>query len=152
MNKRWIIIIIMVFAAFPVFSQEGGNSDTTIYITTALVDESGICARIPNVFTPDRDGIDDEWCIKTTGANECTLYLKNSWGSHIIWGEVYETEDNMTTCLWDNGIGNGGTTYPESTYYYTIKLKNTDTGAERIFKGSVDIRLVTWNKAENTGK
>ncbi len=83
--------------------------------------------------------MNDVWCIKTSGADKCILWLWNGWGSHIFWDKEYDIEENGTTPLWYNGVGNGGTQYPQGTYFFIIDLKNTETGVIRRFQGSVDI-------------
>lgn len=126
----------LFFCVSYVFSQPAADVDSTM--STVMFNKGSICANIPNVFTPNRDGFDDEWCLKSSGADKCTLWL---WvgSTRIIWGTEYVTGENGTTCLWSNGIGDGGTTYPNGTYYYTITLENITTGGERTFQGSVTI-------------
>jgi len=138
MKKILIIVIVILGMAYKVEAQpfNATKGDTVLQTNYATND---ICANIPNYFTPNRDGIDDEWCIKSSGADKCILWLWNRWGSHIIWDKEYAIEDNRTVCLWDNGIGNGGTTYPNGTYYYILLFKNTTNGTERRFEGIVEL-------------
>ena len=135
-NKLFLITglltLLMSIQTNTLYAQVIGND------SLKSVNTQSICAFIPNNFTPDRDGFDDVWCIKTSGADKCILWLWNRWGTHIFWDKEYDIEENGTTPLWYNGIGNGGTQYPQATYDYLI-VKNTTTGEIRHFQGSVQI-------------
>ena len=134
------LIIAVLLSSLSVKSQNPG-ADTLLnnnHIPNITMDESYICAWIPSIFTPNRDGHLDEWCIKTTGSTNGHLLLKRSWGS-IIKDEDFSVEGNITKCLWDNGIGSGGTQYPSDIYLYTITLTNENTGQQKIYTGIVCI-------------
>lgn len=139
MNKLLMACLFTVGMISVLFSQTGEDPITDYAGQTTTASTEEICANIPNYFTPDRDGVDDEWCLKSSGADKCILRLWTPGGSHIYWDKAYTVEDNRTVCLWDNGIGNGGTTYPDGTYYYHIRLLDTTTGTERIFEGIVEL-------------
>jgi gliding motility-associated-like protein len=72
---------------------------------------------IPNVFTPNGDGVND--CYWVSGINtKCDeFYIKvyNRWGT-----VVYETT-NSSAC-WD-GTNQGGADIPQGVYYYIIDIK-----------------------------
>jgi gliding motility-associated-like protein len=82
---------------------------------------------IPNVFTPNGDGINDTWQIRNLGQySDCEMTIYNRYGQLVHHCLGYGTE-------W-NGSSNGKP-LPASTYYYIIDLK---TGAKPV-AGFVDI-------------
>ncbi|MFN3916511.1 MAG: gliding motility-associated C-terminal domain-containing protein [Flavobacteriales bacterium] len=85
---------------------------------------------IPNVFTPNGDGINDVFKINAEGIESLRVYIYNSRGAL-----VYEY-DNM------NGSWNGqinGKPSSSVTYYYLVKVavagdKHDYTGALMLFR------------------
>ncbi|MGN6637615.1 MAG: gliding motility-associated C-terminal domain-containing protein, partial [Mucilaginibacter sp.] len=71
---------------------------------------------IPNTFTPNGDGINDTWNIKSlsTYAN-CTVQIFDRWGQRIYSSIGYGVP-------WDGTYRGAGV--PGGTYYYIIDLKN----------------------------
>ena len=88
---------------------------------------------IPNVFTPDGDGLNDIFNVKGIGISDKDFLLRifNRWG-HLI----YETED--ITKGWD-GFFNGKICEDgQYIYYIQLKLEKSDRKNDiRIFKGNV---------------
>lgn len=73
-----------------------------------------------NVFTPNGDGIDDFFEIKTSGIKEIDANIYNLWGNRV----------NRITDLsgrWD-GTTEGGASAPDGTYFWSLKA----TGADHI--------------------
>lgn len=75
---------------------------------------------VSNVFTPNKDGINDLFFIRPEGVNQFVLSIFNRWGTLIY-------EGNENSAGWD-GKTMGGDDCPEGTYYYVfnsekIKLK-----------------------------
>ncbi len=71
----------------------------------------------PNSFTPNGDGLNDDFFIKVAGIKEYNIKLFNRWG------EMYFSSDNS-----ENGW-NGefkGTNAPEGIYTWKVKLKTID--------------------------
>ena len=84
---------------------------------------------IPNVFTPNGDGINDTWQIKhLADYSDCRIDIYNRYGQVIYKGIGYGN-------AW-NGTSNGKL-LAAGTYYYIIDLK---TGTKPL-SGSVDIVL-----------
>ncbi len=72
--------------------------------------------KIPNTFSPNNDGINDNWDIKNLGTYPgSSISVFNRWGQ-----QVYQSIDYPKP--W-NGTDNGSP-LPEGTYYYVIDLKN----------------------------
>jgi gliding motility-associated-like protein len=80
-------------------------SDTVIY------DVTNNCELIiPNVFTPNGDGINDEFKVVGNGLSSYSITIFNRWGT-----KVFESTD--VTEGWDGGGSNDG------TYFYILKAK-----------------------------
>jgi len=139
MNNLLIILSFVFLISDTLFAQpvDSNNIIITADTTVKTVTNESICGFIPNVFSPNRDGENDEWCIKTKGADICVLYLWTRSDFYIFYEKEYVIETTGAACLWDNGIGSSGTTYGNAVYYYYIVLKNTSTGEEKTFTGSV---------------
>ena len=72
--------------------------------------------EIPNVFTPNGDGINDTWQIKYLASYvDCTVEIYNRYGQLLFQSTGYNNP-------W-NGTANGKPV-PAATYYYIINLKN----------------------------
>ena len=71
------------------------------------------CIKIMNAFTPNRDGMNDQWIV--TNGSGCTDRIKavvyNRYGQ-----EVYKNENYNNT--WDGTYS--GKPVPDGTYYYVI--------------------------------
>ena len=92
-----------------------------------LVDVDVDCLRIPNVFTPNGDGINDEWIIANLGMfPEAQIYVFNRWGQLMF----KTTGDGEP---WDGSYR--GHYVPAGTYIYVIDLFNDDEP----YKGTVTI-------------
>lgn len=75
---------------------------------------------IPNVFTPNNDGINDVFFINFNGYSVSNFDLKiyNCWGV-----QLFASQNNNIS--WD-GTTTAGVKVPEGTYYYVIRINNTD--------------------------
>ncbi|MCW3073603.1 MAG: hypothetical protein JWP69_672 [Flaviaesturariibacter sp.] len=83
--------------------------------------------RIPNVFTPNGDGINDIWSIPALSAyHNYSVLIFNRYGQQIFQSTRYDKP-------WDGQMN--GKPLPVGTYYYVIHLK--DTGAR--ISGWVDV-------------
>ncbi len=70
---------------------------------------------IPNVFTPNNDGMNDRYEIFATGIKEYHLALYNRWGQIVF------TSDEVTK-QWNGEIGAAAA--PEGEYYYTLVVRD----------------------------
>jgi gliding motility-associated-like protein/uncharacterized repeat protein (TIGR01451 family) len=81
---------------------------------------------VPNVFTPNGDGVNDNFEIKYLDLyKENEISIINRWGN-----SVYEKKDYKNA--WD-GYG-----LDEGTYFYVLKVKNA-SGSWKVFKGYVTL-------------
>lgn len=100
------------------------------YVAYAVLNISESEILVPNVFTPNGDGINDEFKVayKSIASYRCRVY--NQWGK-----KVYDSTD--ITRGWDGTIG--GTRASIGVYFYIIDAKGTDG---RVIKKRGDINLV----------
>lgn len=78
--------------------------------TDIIVNELAV---IPNVFSPDGDGINDVFFINNTCLNDYSLEIFNRWGMKIF-------ETFLPAGGWD-GYTASGIPSPDGTYYYILK-------------------------------
>jgi gliding motility-associated-like protein len=93
----------------------GPCSDTA---TTTIIVESGLSLEIPNVFTPNNDGTNDFFTIKSSGVKEITLQVFNRWGEKLY-------DFSGAKAAWDGLTGQGGVV-PDGTYFYFVKATGFD--------------------------
>lgn len=92
-------------------------------------DECPPLVYIPNVFTANGDGVNDEFCLKTENIKEVSIVIFNRWGM-----KVFETTE-MDAC-WDGAFN--GNAMGEGVYYYQINvLDNSNESTSH--RGSVSL-------------
>jgi gliding motility-associated-like protein len=104
-----------------------GNQCKSAEITVILTDVDVDCLRIPNVFTPNGDGVNDTWeivNIEMFPAAEVRIF--NRWGQQLFSSKGYAEP-------WDGSYR--GHFVPAGTYMYVIDLFND----EEPYKGAVTI-------------
>jgi gliding motility-associated-like protein len=77
-----------------------------------LIDDVSItlspaCASIPNVFTPNGDGINDLFFATVQNCEDWQLYILNRWGTTL---DVLDSNSSF----WDGG------NHPDGTYFYRL--------------------------------
>ncbi len=97
--------------------------------TAEIITKEVSCLNIPNTFTPNGTGINDEWVIRNIHLYpDCLMQVFNSWGQLVFESKGY-TEN------WD-GTYNGNP-LPAGTYYYILSFSSsleTLTGTVTIIK------------------
>jgi gliding motility-associated-like protein len=93
-----------------------------------VVPESKIpCLRIPNVFTPNGDGVNDEWIIENIELfPEAHIYVFNRWGQLLYHGRGDGER-------WDGSYR--GHYVPSGVYTYLIDLESV----EEVYQGTVTV-------------
>ncbi len=78
--------------------------------------------EIPNVFTPNQDGVNDQFTIFSVGAESYDIKVFNRWGKL-----VYEcaTVGHPSECAWD-GLHENGQKLNDGTYYYIIRALDAE--------------------------
>ncbi|MBO7652239.1 MAG: gliding motility-associated C-terminal domain-containing protein, partial [Bacteroidales bacterium] len=97
-------------------------------ISEIVVPESKLdCLRIPNVITPNGDGVNDEWIIENIELfPEAHIYVYNRWGQLLYHGRGDSER-------WDGSYR--GHFVPAGVYMYIIKLDSV----EETYEGTVTV-------------
>lgn len=99
----------------------------TVYLENYIVADTSFIA-VPNVFTPNGDGTNDEFVVKFWSMKSIEIDIFNRWGKRIHhWqsGDVRGFEGTWTETVWD-GRGMGGKYASPGVYYYAIKGEGRD--------------------------
>ena len=114
------------------------NAITTQTVLVKDCPPDSILITVPNIFSPNADGINDTWQLIVYNFNytvnnyECLIY--DRWGI-----KVFET-NNINTA-WD-GKTTSGMSGSAGTYYYIIKLTATNSkgvSEQKDFKGYLEL-------------
>lgn len=87
---------------------------TYMYVDHVVLTEASI--EIPNVFTPNGDGVNDLWEISVPGSAQNKVYILNRWGNLVY-------ESGISGLKWD-GKTQDGSEVSEGTYFYRIDNSN----------------------------
>lgn len=103
--------------------------DSTCQIIQVILPKSKI--NIPNVFTPNGDGKNDEFNIQIVGYKKYALTIWNRWGNTVF-------ESDNAEKMWNGKTNNDGAENPAGTYYYlfTYQLRG---GEEKTVRGSITL-------------
>ncbi|MDX2173304.1 MAG: gliding motility-associated C-terminal domain-containing protein, partial [Bacteroidota bacterium] len=88
--------------------------------------------EIPNVFTPNGDGSNDIFFLKTSNLTEITALIFDRWGN-----KVYDLTSSTGNIAWD-GLNPSGKECASGTYFYIIKATGKD-GQTYEKKGNVSL-------------
>jgi gliding motility-associated-like protein len=98
----------------------------TAQVTITVQDSR--CVFIPNVITPNGDGINDWFdipCIETGDYPENELTVYNQWGDKVFYASPYVS---TPTFAWKGTLNNeDGKDLPDGVYYFIFKPSPTDT-------------------------
>ncbi len=111
------------------YVQKGECLDTLIrYIEVETPSE----LEVPNVFTPNGDGVNDEYFLGTANIGHIEMKIVDRWGA-----VVYELTSETGNIVWD-GKNQRGQELPEGVYYYVLSAKGKD-GVEYEKKGTISL-------------
>jgi gliding motility-associated-like protein len=88
-----------------------------------------IFAFIPNAFSPNGDGINDELDCQLYGATEATVYIINRWGEIVF-------ESTKTSQRWNGD--SAGKPCPEGVYAVVVEFKG-NRQSKRVLSSSVTL-------------
>lgn len=86
--------------------------------------------NIPNVFTPDGDGVNDQFYINSSGFKEFGIEIYNRWGLKVF-------EAGSATIKWD-GRSTAGVELSDGTYYYILTAVSV-TNKDYSTKGFINL-------------
>jgi gliding motility-associated-like protein len=115
------------YTVMQVVTTSDGCTDT---IYSEITINEGII--IPNVFSPNGDGVNDLFYIPNTGLGDYHIAIFNRWGNKI-W------ETTGTEIRWD-GRTTAGVHVPDGTYFYTLRAVSSSEGKQDYSRnGTVNI-------------
>ena len=103
----------------------------TAYIDDFIVVDTSFVA-VPNVFTPNGDGTNDEFIVKFWSMQSIKISIFNRWGKRIHFWEssnIRGFEDTYMETVWDGRIG--GRWASPGVYYYTVEGTGRDDEKRR---------------------
>ncbi|MBK9317773.1 MAG: gliding motility-associated C-terminal domain-containing protein [Bacteroidetes bacterium] len=107
-----------------VSSSDGCTGSSNLNLT---IDQT-TCFFIPSVFTPNNDGINDQWVIDGIWQfPNCVVRVLNRWGQELFQSNGYANP-------WDGKFD--GENCPIADYYYIIDLQN----GTKVYTGTVTIK------------
>ncbi len=117
-----------VFTVYLVTSDGHGCPDTArenVYVTEGVI-------SVPNVFTPNGDGVNDVLHITAGGLQSFDIIIYDRWGVKIF--------ESLSPNIDWTGRSSSGIMQSEGTYYYIITAKD-DSGRDYNLKGFVQLIL-----------
>ncbi|MCW8897022.1 MAG: gliding motility-associated C-terminal domain-containing protein [Flavobacteriales bacterium] len=120
----------IVTTSYVVSSTTNGCSDND---TVIVIVEGSSSLIIPNVFTPNQDGINDGFNFSGGCLSAVNKKIFNRWGQLLF-------ESNQIAEEW-NGRTKAGEKAPEGTYFYIFTISLIEDGNEttKIFKGTLTL-------------
>ena len=101
---------------------------------------------LPNVFTPNGDGINDLWFVPgITNADYYRVEIFNRWGTggtQFLSAEEFASDSGLpcfvgkATAAWD-GTTSSGSPAPDGTYVFILTLENCEEAQARTFTGTI---------------
>ena len=129
------------YASLTVFNQQGCDTTYVKDVLIRLVD-----LFIPNVFTPNGDGINDYFII-TENQNNSGGEERAEYDNYDVLGKYYETSQLVVFNRWGRVVyesGNykndwDGGNLPDGVYFYVLKCQGYTSPDDFVYKGSVTI-------------
>ena len=135
------------YSAILTVTDDKGCFDTDTILIEVLVEPSKL-ENVPNVFTPNGDGINDFFKFSEEnlkGMKEFHMTIYNRWGQKVY--ETYNTEAEEIS--WD-GKNKLGFTVSPGVYYYVITAEGKDDKIYKGDRGSKKDKQQTTTPDENT--
>jgi len=105
--------------------------DVSVYYCDSDTVDTTVILQIPNVFSPNNDGVNDVFKIKTNAIEELDCAIYNRWGERVYgWQGMGGGWDGKT---------NYGTDAPEGVYYYVVSANGRD-GKKITKKGFMELK------------
>lgn len=134
------------------YSFEAGNSNTIVYFTytlcsracpdlcdnaiVAITVRERICSSVPNIITPNGDGLNDFLmipCLDIEPYPQNMLIIYNQWGDKVYEASPYSNDPDKA---WRGELfGQQGRGLPDAAYYFIFKATPEDVG----LKGFIEV-------------
>lgn len=108
---------------------EFGCSDTAVQTLTV---EAPFQVHMPNAFTPNGDGINDEFTFGITDISSLHFEVFNRWGEQVF------MTDEMNKA-WNGRYQNSGEVLPPGTYSYVLIARVKSGNYDHLQKGSIQL-------------
>jgi gliding motility-associated-like protein len=98
----------------------------TVYLQDYIVVDTSFVA-VPNVFTPNGDGINDNFIVQFWSMQSIKISIFNRWGKRIHFWEnnnVRGFDDTYAATVWDGRLG--GRFATPGVYYYIVEGRGRD--------------------------
>ncbi len=123
---------------------EGGCSQGSITINifpAASCDGGRVGLRVPNVFSPNNDGVNDAFKVGVEDSYT-ELDISELEGNMSIFNQfgqvIYQNSGAVTDIEWNGQIDNNGNELSEGTYFYYMEIAQPNS--TEIITGSIDLR------------
>jgi gliding motility-associated-like protein len=110
-----------------------GKGTCTAVVTKTINVEIPSFLQIPNIFTPNNDGVNDLYFVRGTNLSEIVMKIYDRWG-HL----VYDVTTAKGLIGWD-GKNQAGDEVADGTYYYVISAKRKDQKEDINEKGTITL-------------
>jgi gliding motility-associated-like protein len=100
------------------YATKGACQDSTMGVITVEVPSR---LEIPNIFTPNGDGVNDLFFLHTANLTGISMEIADRWGR-----KVYVVESTKGNVAWD-GKDPQGLDVPDGVYYYTLTAEGRDS-------------------------
>jgi gliding motility-associated-like protein len=127
MKTPALLLAILLFSA-GIFAQS--DQKVLFHVSPDTVANSSSLDTIPNVFSPNNDGINDVFRIEGAGLSDFKLSIFNRWGTLVY--DFISAGD-----AWD-GRNTSGEACSSGTYFYFFKASGVD-GKSYDAKGCIQL-------------
>jgi hypothetical protein len=97
------------------------SSDVIEWNRSAFCNPKPQIVNIPTSFSPNGDGVDDQFCIEVCGVDEYEVEVRDIYGG-IVYSSLRNAENNLP-CVWDGQMLLGTGLAPPNDYNVEIMLK-----------------------------
>lgn len=111
------------------YARKGTCLESAQHVITVEVPSKMV---VPNVFTPNGDGVNDFFFLEAKSLSEISVLIYDRWGH-----KIYEVISEKGNIVWD-GKNQLGKEVAEGTYFYIIKATGKD-GANYDKNGTINI-------------
>ncbi len=94
---------------------------------------------IPNIITPNNDGLNDRFEVEMEGEDIYELSIFNRWGERVYYSSVdYEASSPFN---WDATVQGNGKSCPPGTYFYILRFREACIydGKKEKYSGTITV-------------
>jgi gliding motility-associated-like protein len=104
------------------------------FVSEEFIKVDSSLLEIPNVFTPNEDGLNDYFQVKALSLKSFSGRVFNRWGRVVFeWTDPKTLEKG-----WNGRVQNDGSIAPTGTYYYIISATGYD---DKMYEGKVNEKM-----------